>query len=161
MARELSSRMRRAVLSQQTGEVVTILVTIDHAQLSEPIRVTSDAVATEREGDDGTETYIAFPFRFRFADDRAAQLTTAELEIDNVDRRIVETLRRVRGAPTVAVKMVLASDPDTIEGGEYVFTLQQAKYNASTVTGTLGDEDLLNEPFPGIIVTPGNVPGNF
>jgi hypothetical protein len=157
MSRTLTSRFRRALMSQQTAEVVAILLTIDHAVLETPIRVTSDAVPVTS----GGNTYVAFPFTFRFADDRDDQTTTAQLEIDNVDRTIVETLRRCRGAPTVEVSIVLAAAPDTVEAGPWVFTLQQAKYTAATVTGTLGDEDLVTEPYPGLIMTPSRVPGIF
>lgn len=157
MSRDVSLTARAAINAQETAEAFLILLTIDHADLDEPIRVTSDAVDTVSRG----ETYIRFPFAVTLPDDRDDQMVRAQLTIDNVDRRIVNTLRSISGPPTVTLEVVLGSDPNTVEAGPFEFTLRNARYNALTVAGDLVFEDILNEPIPGDAFTPGNFPGLF
>jgi len=89
------------------------------------------------------------------------QLPTVQLQIDNVDRRIMEGVRALTSAPAVTLEVVLASAPDTVEAGPFAFTLKAADYDALVISGTLAFEDVLNEPYPQYAFTPGSFPGLF
>lgn len=157
MSRSITVTARQAVHAAETGEAFLVLLTIDHADLAAPIRVSSDGVDTVSRG----ETFAAFPFRLTLPEDSDDRPPRARLQIDNVDRQIVQALRQVSGPPSVLMEIVLASDPETVEAAFPDFTLQSAQYDALVVSGELGLESFLREPFPAQRFTPAGFPGLF
>ena len=149
--------LRAAVTAQQTGEVLLVLLEIDHADMSTPIRVVNNQVGIMSGGD----LYAPFPFQVQLPDERDDTMSAVTLRIDNVDQQIVTALRQLTSAPTVDLSVVLASDPDTVEAGPFSFSLTQATYDANAVVATLAYEDVLREPIPGDRFTPTNFPGVF
>lgn len=141
---------------EQTDEVWLILLEITHPSLVTPIRVVNNTQAITSNGNQ----YLASAFTLRLPDD-VQGLSYVELEIDNVDRVIVDTIRALATPPSVALSVVLADTPDSIEFGPHQMTVSDVDYNASTVKGTLIYEDLLNEPFPGRSFDKSRYPGLF
>jgi hypothetical protein len=135
----------------------TEVATIYRAGLISPVRVVNDRVPLFRGGNE----YAPFPFEIPLPDEREDGLHGVQLRIDAVDRSIITALRQVRGPLEVQLSVVLASQPDIVEAGPYVFALDKANYNAVTITGALEFEDIINEPIPGDAFTPGNFPGVF
>ncbi len=109
--------------------------------------------------DDG-EPFIHFPFRVTLPDD-TEEAVRATLEIDNVDRQIVQAVRSISSPPTVTLEVVLASTPDVVEAGPFVFELQGARYDAAVVRGELAFEPILDLAVPGDVMSPGLFPGLF
>ena len=157
MSRNVSNLVKQAINAQETGEVFIVLLTIDHPDLAEPMRLSSDAVDTVSR----SNTYVAFPFDISLPNDQADRPPRAGLRIDNVDRQIVQTLRTITSAPTVLMEVVLGSDPDTVEASWPDFQLLDADYDHLVVAGELGQELFLNEPWPGRSFTPADFPGLF
>lgn len=158
MSRALSSTFVEAVNAAETDEAFLVLVTIDDADLSDPIRVTSDAVQTVSGGD----TYQPFPFEVELPDDTDDMGgALARLRMDAVDRRVVEAVRRVSGVPEVTLEVVLASDPDTVEISWPVFSLSNARYGDQAIEADLTLEVLDQEPFPGPAFNPALFPGLY
>lgn len=157
MSRTVSSTAKAAAFAQQTDQVYLVLLTIDHDDLSAPIRVVNNSENVESDG----ETYLGYPFEITLPADQDENLPAATLTIDNVDRTIVNAVRTITGPATASVSVVLASSPDTVEVGPYELTLRNVTWDALKVTGTLTSEDILNEPFPGEFMTPDNFPGLF
>lgn len=157
MSRDTSLTFREAVFSQETVEAFIVLIEIDHADLSAPIRVCSNSENITSNGN----LYVALPFRLSLPDDQADQFTRARLEIDNVDRSIVESLRLIDTAPTVSLSVVLASDPDTVEVTFPNLILRKANYDVMTVSGNVSLTTFMEEPFPGDTFLPSTVPGVF
>lgn len=153
----VSDAFRRAAYAQETDEVFIELVTLDHPELEEPIRVTSDGVETVSRG----ETYVPFPFRLLLPDDSDDAEITANLEIDNVSREILVTLRQLSSAPTATLEIVLASDPDVVEQSFPDFEIREIPWDALTLTGVLTQESFLNEPYPAGIFAPAWFRGLF
>jgi len=153
----ISPEMFRAMASQETGEAIIMLIKISHQDLSTPILVTSDAVDTIHLA----ETYQTFPFRITLPLNTADGPPEMRLEIDNVDRRIIETLRVISGPPTVDLKIVRGSAPDTVEFQALGFVLRDVNADALRVTGRLERRDFTNEPFPAGRFTPALFPGLF
>jgi len=152
----VSPAFKAAVFAQETSEAFLVLLTIDHDDFVEPLRFTSNGVDTVSNGD----TFLAFPFRFiPPSDDDSDQ--QAKLEIDNVDRRIVEAIRRLSSPPTISVNLVRESAPDTIEVEFPEFLLQGVKYDRLVVSGTLSVESLDNDPIPAHSFMPSFFPGLF
>lgn len=157
MARPLSPAAMRSIMAQYSDEVWAILLTIEHPNLAEPIRVTSNSENIVSNG----ETYIAFPFGAALPSERDDQMARVQLIIDNVDRRVVEAVRTITSAPTVTMSVVLASDPDTIEAGPWEMTMRDIRYDALTVQGELSFENILNAPCPEGIFSPADFPGLY
>ena len=157
MSRTLSQAARQAVNAQETDEVFLLLLTLDHEDLAEPIRVvnnTEDVVSR-------SDTYIAYPFEIALPDEDPESVARVTLRIDNVDREIVKSLRAISSPLSVGLEVVMAASPDTVEAGPFNMTLVSAEYDALTVTGDLAFEDVLNEPFPGASYVPSEYPGLF
>lgn len=157
MPRSLSSTAKQAIFAQETGEVFIMLVTIAHAALVPSLRFASNAVDVTSRGN----VYLGWPFRVALPAELDDQLPTVQIQIDNVDRRIMEGVRQLTSPPTVTLEVVLASAPDTVEAGPFDFSLKGCDYDSMVVTGTLAFEDVLNEPYPAFSFTPGLVPGAF
>lgn len=157
MSRSVSSTLKAAVYGQETSEVFLVILEIDHDDLASPIRVVNNYENITSNGD----TYTGYPFEINLPDDTEEGPGDVELRIDNVDRAIVQAVRDISGAATAELSVVLASDPDTIEVGPYSMTVREASYTSLVVTGTLTVEDILNEPYPGDLITPQNFPGMF
>lgn len=158
MPRVLSAPAVRAILAQETAEVFVILLTIEHPTFAAAVRVCSDSVNTNSRG----SVFQPFPFEVVTPGEDDSAPPRVTLRIDNVDRRIVQEVRRVSGEPmTVTVEVVLASSPDTVEAGPFEFSLRDVTYSALVVEGSLAFDDILNEPFPGVDFTPSVSPALF
>jgi len=157
VSRTLSLAARKAVNAQETDEVFLLLLTLDHEDITEPIRVVNNTVDIVSQG----ETYIAYPFEIALPDEDAESVARVTLRIDNVDRKIVKSLRSISSPSSVGLEVVMAASPDTVEAGPFNMTLVSAEYDALTVTGELAFEDVLNEPFPGHAYVPSDYPGLF
>lgn len=157
MSRSTTTAFRQAINAQTTGECFLLLLELSHASLATPIRVvnnTQDIVSNGR-------TFIGFPFQITLPDDDEEQQPRIRLAIDNVDRTIVTALRALQGPVDVAVEVVRAADPNTIEIRFEGFKLREARYTALEVSGDLLQEDVLSEPFPAHTFSPQFFPGIF
>ncbi|MDI1228367.1 MAG: DUF1833 family protein [bacterium] len=157
MSRNPTLNTRTALYASGTGEVFLILLTLSHPQLAEPIRVTSDAVATvSRE-----QVFSPFPFDLTLPDDAEGAAPAARLSIDNIDRRVVMAVRSLQSAAYVLIEIVRAAAPDVIEAKFEDFRLTDISYDSQVVAGNLTLEDFVSEPFPAAIFSPGLFPGLF
>jgi len=156
VSRTLSQAAVESANAQETGEAWLVLLTIDHDELAVPIRVANNHETITSGGDE----YIGFPFEITLPGEDQDQPMKAQLRIDNVERTIVETLREIDSPPSVTARVVLASQPDTVEAEFVGMKLRSARYDANTVEGDLMFEDVLNEPVT-VTMTPGRFPGLF
>lgn len=157
MTRSLSSAALRSIFAANADDPWLAFVTINHADLAQPIRVVHNSQDVVSNG----ETYIAFPFGAEFPVDDANQVTSVQLVIHNVGRDITQALEAIGTPPEVTLKFCLGSQPDTVEAGPFEFTLQGATYDAHTITGTLGYPPLLMTTFPAGDINPADFPGAF
>ena len=157
MSRIISSLSRQSLYAGESGDAFLVLLTLSHASLSPPIRVTSDSVDTVSRGDN----FIAFPFEISLPDDEDRRPPRARLGIDNIDRRIVQAVRSLSAAPAVLIEIVRAAAPDTVEARFVDFRLTNVTYDSSVVEGDLTVEDFTTEPFPSASFSPSLFPGLF
>lgn len=148
-----------AILAQETEEVFLSCCKISHPTLTDAIRVVNSKVNLTHAG----EEYIGMYFTVRLPNDSEDGVAQVQLEVQNVDRVIVEAVRNMAGGvpPTVTFFVVLASDPESIEVGPYEVTMRDIKYNFQSVTGICTWEDHLNQAYPCHAFTPNNFPGLF
>ena len=158
MPRTLSTAARASLFAQQTGEVFVQLLTLEHPDLVEPIRVCSDSIDTVS----GGLTYQRFPFTITMPPEDEDAPPIVRLKIANADRTIVRSVRELsQNAMMVTLSVVMASSPDTIEAGPLEFKLRNVTFDAEFVEGELHFEDPLNEPFPADTFNPNTFPGLF
>jgi len=153
----LSAAFLEAVYAGRTDEVFLILLKIDHEDLASPIYIVNN---TQNITSNAIE-HIAFPFQLTMPDDVEDQLPAVSLTIDNVSRDVIQAVRELDSPPTVRIQVVLASSPDTIERGPYTLTLREVEYDQIAISGSLQPEDLLTEPAPVGVFSPGDYPGLF
>ena len=132
-----------------------VLLKIDHADLSTPIRLVNNKVEIISNG----ETFNAFPFRISLPDNLEDAPPRAQLRIDNVSREIGEAIRSISTPADVTIQVVRQDDPDTIEASWPAMRLTNARYDALTVRGDLEFEDLTREPYPAHTFSPAEFPG--
>lgn len=147
----------KALTAQETGEIFLMLVTITHSSMPTPLYFVNNTVDIISRG----QTYLGWPFQIALPDEREDALPQVQLQIDNVDRRIMEGVRLLATPATVALEIVLASSPDTLERGPFTFRLVNVEYTALLITATLAPEDVLNEPAMQHIFSPSTFPGLF
>lgn len=145
-----------AANAEFTEEAWLVLIKIEHPSIVTPIRVANNPVDIVSNG----STFLAGAFQLTLPDD-SESVPVVTLEIDNVDRAIVDAARSIATPPTCTIYVVLGSSPDTIEAGPFVMTMSDVNYDALKVSATLIYEDLLNEPFPGKSFNPALYPGLF
>lgn len=167
MSRTVSSAFKQAIYSQETDEVFTTLLTIDHDDLTSPIRVANDwledlPVAGVKGVISNSVEYVAFPFEFILPPQNETGISMAKLRIDNVSREIMVSALAITSPASVNVKIVLSSDPDTIEMEIDDFKLANITANVFTIEGDLSTSDNYDlEPFPGARFDPSRFPGAF
>lgn len=157
MSRTPSLTFRQAVYSQDTEEVFIILLEISHDDLDAPIRICNAGVDITSNGNQ----FVYYPFALNLPDDDADSVPQAQLTIDNVDLQQVEAIRSIQSPPSVRIMVVLASTPNTIEVDFSDFIINNIKYDAMTITGTLTIEDFYSEPVPGDYFVPSEFPALF
>lgn len=153
----VTDALRRSAFDAETDEVWLVLLTIDHADLSAPIRVVNNEESITSNGVE----YIAFPFDIRLPDSTQDSPPQAQITIDNVSLEITQALRTISSPADVHMQVIRASDPDTVELTFPDFKLRDASWNVLTVSGALLLEDFVQEPYPAEAFTPAQFPGLF
>jgi hypothetical protein len=157
MTRSLSTTAKQAIFAQETSEVFLMLLTINHADLASPIYVANNTEDVVSNGN----TFIGYPFTFEIPGEDAETLSQVNLVITNVDKLLVAGVRSIFTPLDVKLQVVLASDPDTIEAGDFDMKMRDVNYDALLLTGRCNFNDLLNEPYPAGNYTPADYPGLF
>jgi hypothetical protein len=157
MARTLSDGFKASLNAAQTGEAYIVLVTIDHPNLSAPLRVNDSGATVVSNGD----TYDPLPFAIILPDDTERQSAKAKLTIDNTDRRIIQTLRQMNGPASCVFTIVMASAPDTVEAQWDDFTIADFVADVNTVECILSMEDFSGEPYPAETFNVADFPGLY
>lgn len=148
----------REALAQHSGEGFIYLLTISHPDIA-TLRVALNNEDVTSRG----EIYMAGVFRPQLATNNGEELPTAEVAIDNVDRRIAPAVVSLAGRtkPFVTLDVVTLSDPNTVEIGPLNFRLTRSTISLLKVVGSLQYENVLSESFPSGEFTPAAFRGLF
>lgn len=145
--------VRRAVHAEHTAEIEVALVTITHANLATPIRVSSDP--TQRLSAEplryGTiSNDIEYEFILMSAivpDDQKGTPPRTALVLDNIGAALVELVRSFTSPATAEIALVLASAPDSVFQRYKGLRIVRSSFDDSTVTIDLSREPFTSEPF--------------
>jgi hypothetical protein len=166
--RILSLNFRKALFSQESGEVPIFLLTITHPLLTDgPIYLSTDA--TTRLSTDplkyGTVsrgiTFLYAGVDITLPDEQDKSPPTSKLTVENVTRDMVPLARSATVPPSVKIEGVLASDLDTVEIMWPKFSMSNLTYDASYLQFDLTIDALVTEPYPAGTISPANFPGLF
>ena len=150
-----SADLRASAFASETEEVWLLLLTFEHDDLDEPIRVVNN---NENITSDGN-VYHAVSFDIVLPIDSADRPPLPRLVVDNVSRELIESLREISSPPTVTIQIIRAADPDTVELTWQDFVLRDAKWDELRITGTLTQDDIATESFPADIFSPAQFRG--
>lgn len=164
--RSISQTAKTAIFSQNTDECFIVLITIDNASFTDPIRVASDSYEVlPNAGVRGVVSrgneFIFLPFSVELPQQDDTGIARASLSIDNVSREIVAAARSVTTPLDITIEVVLASDVDTVEVAIQNFKLDNVTYDALTISGDISVEYFELEPYPARRFTPSDFPGIF
>ena len=145
----MSQDYRDAAYPQESVEAFVFLLEIDHADLDEPIRLTS----SENDLTFETNVYLAAPFELHppgeVEDDPRGRLV-----VPNVDQRIGYAIDQISTPPTVRILQVLESDTSVVFAEFEGLKLQDVRGTAEAFDGRLGWDQMATEPWPLDIVGP-------
>lgn len=122
-------------VADSTDNPTLVLLTFDHDDLPEPIRLVRNRVDIVSRG----ETFTAFPFELTLPGASDGGDTPARLSIDNIDQRIVQTIRAISTPPTVLIEIVMGSDLDAVELQLPPFKIYAASADRNTLDIDLSD----------------------
>lgn len=147
---------KREIYAGATAEAFLVLLTVNHADLAQPVRLTSDGVATVRA--DGT--WHPFPFRISLPRQTDAQDAGATLEIDLVDRQMIAILSAIDTPPTLDIEVIAAGAPEAPLVRYPGLRWEVTDYNDLTLSGRLTIDDFSDEPLTAAF-TPSRFPALF
>ncbi len=157
MPRTLSTEAMRSVLSQYTSEVWLQLLTIYNVDGDVLIRIVDNPEAITSRGNE----YLAAHWDLHLPPSDPDRLPVAQFRFSAATRELIEDIRSLTTSISIVHELVLASSPDTIEVGPIRYTLKDVQYNANSIEGTLGFEDILSETYPKDTFVPSKFPGLF
>lgn len=161
--RTLSPAARRAIFSGETAETFLVLLVIEDVALEGPLRFVNnvESIWSRAHGDVAPQEYLGWPFAISLPDEREDSVSGMRLQIDNVDPRIMASIRPLARPPLITVYIVLASSPDLVEAGPVEGRVGSVDYDASQITATIHGPYVLAEPFPYRTFNPQDWPGVF
>ena len=164
----ISNNLKQAAYAQETYVAIIVLLTLSSPELTDAIRVCN--VPVEKFDDLGEniygcvsngQRYLFIPFEIDLPQDDKTGAVSAKLNIDNVNRQIVQYARETKQALDCDIQCVLSNNLDYIELEYKGFKLTNVKYDGFTVSGNLSIDYLGLEPFPCGRFTPSGFPGLF
>lgn len=165
--RSLSLNARDAIFSQNSGEVIIFLLTIEHETLDDPIRLSTDQTErattnpltykTVSRGND----YLYAGVGITIPEEQDKSPPSCKLVIQNVTRDLVPLARSISTPATCTIEAVLLSDLDTVEISFPSMDMTNLTYDASTLTFDLTIDSLATEPYPAGTFSPASFGGLF
>lgn len=167
----VSLNFRQAAYASETGRFPIGLITISHDDLAEDILVSTDPTARLEEHTTDSQVvygtvsrgkkFIFFPMRIKLPDDTDEGPGEMQIELDNVHRTYIETIRSISTPASFTVEFVMDNDLDTVEISWPEFQMVNARYNETLITATLKLETQEREPFPSGTFSPAYFGGLF
>lgn len=153
----LSDAAYESMNASQTDEVWLVLLEITSEDLPTPIRVVNNNEDIIHLG----ETFLGYPFEINLPDANSESLPKINLQIDNIDRTIVDSIRQINTEVFISIKVVLASQPNVIDLNWSGLRLTDVSYDAKVVRGSFGYENIQAKKFPKDSYNPSTHPGMF
>lgn len=167
MSRELSDNAKAQLNAQESDDAFVVLLELNHDSFDgETIRLSSDPTTTLLDGTYGTVSngndYTFFPFEITLPAQDDTFLGRTVLKIDNVTRDLILEVLQINGDPIlVTLKIVLASDPDSVEMEYPSLRMTNIAANATDLQADLYPQIIQDEQWPYDNFTRADFPGLF
>ncbi len=168
MTRSIPVSAASDLYGSETDGFHLVFLTMEHPDLGAPLRIVSDGRDFVLSGG----THIGFPFDITLLTD-TGRPPEARLTIQNVDRRIIELIRRIVDPPCLSFDVIwsdqfdLTANPRTEIGtASKIYSAQRCflidiEANVETVSGTIKSWDFTQELWPGTMAVKQSFPGLF
>jgi len=156
--RNVSLNILEQLLATTTDEVFLLILEITHEDLSTPLRFVRNTESITHDGD----VYTAFPFELKLPRESQDRLPKAQLSLDIVNSpEIRQWVRSTMVSAIAEIKIVAASDPDTVIAGPWRYALKRRTMDASVLQCDLTLDDEIGRKFPEGTLSPFVAPGLF
>lgn len=105
--------------------------------------------------------YQAYPFNIILPEDEPDKLPTVRVDIDNVDREIMDWIRGFSMAPSMQLDVITNVNYDIVERSIGFLKLGAVDYDALTIRATLSIDNVLARRFPADTFDPVQFPGLY
>lgn len=159
MPRTLPTTVVQAANAQTTTSAFLVLLEASHSTFT-TVRLVNNTQAIVS----GGNTYTAFPFAVILPPDDPELQVRARVIVSNVTVELMDELRGVAGSKeriAFTLKVIEASDPNTILQTASGLVAASAKYDADRIELDLTIDNFLTEAFPSDTFSPSNFPGIF
>jgi hypothetical protein len=156
MSRTVTADFLDALVFQAADEDFTVLATISHPTISEPIRLVCDTVDIVSNGN----TFIGFPFEFTLPSDNEAP-PRGRIRIQNVDKRLGQVILSLETAVNLQLDVILRSDPDTLQVSYKRLKIRNITGDAVAIEGEIGVQDYTTLQWPRSRAIKSVLPGLF
>lgn len=147
-----STRAIRAWFARRSDDPTITLITFDHDDLDQPVRVAINTVGDDIVSNGLTFTAVgSIQASFVTDDDQPPR---GQIGVVNVDGEIGLALQDLEDPVKVTMQAVQASDPDTVEKEIVEFEWRDVEVTSLLVTGSVSHFQLTDEPFPFLRVVP-------
>ena len=158
----LTDTGRTEAYAERSDAAWLTCLTFDHADLAVPIRVVDDNVDLARTVGGLPVPFNWFPFEITLpGQDPDNPTTEVTVQFEDPNSEVASKVRGLRPSPTLTVEVVTSKNPDVVERGPFVVTLQRRATADGRIVGTFGFEDILNDASPSDSYTPDKCPGLF
>ncbi|MGN6538935.1 MAG: DUF1833 family protein [Mesorhizobium sp.] len=172
MSRAISLNALRQVDALGTTSVAVFLVIIEHDDLEEPLRISSDNAArlstepltygtlsTYGSTDGSAKPFYYIGMQVIPPDDEEDAEPTSTVVIDVLDADIVDVLTSTTVPATARIAIVMAETPNLVEIESVGLELKNVSGDWGQIALKLSMEDLYDEPFPALRMTKAQFPG--
>lgn len=134
------------------------LLEISHSSFSGPAYLVNDT----RDWVSNGVTYVGWPFRFTYPQDKTKESPRSTLEVDNVGRDLTAELENLPANAVLmaTVRLVARSDPDTVEWS-WTVPMTNVSVNVALISATLGVDFLMRQQACRLRHDPNTSPGIF
>lgn len=105
--------------------------------------------------------YSAYPFNIILPEDQPDKLPSVRIDIDNVDRSILNWIRGFSVAPTLKLEVITNVNYNIVERSIGFLKLSSVDYDALTIRATLNVDNILSRRFPADDYDPAQFPGLY
>lgn len=157
----LSAAALQSVQAQESGEVKLFIFEISHVSLSTPLRFVFNDEDVTHDGETYTAINVDAP---KLPRDEADRLPVVRFAVDNVSQWLTPSMRamdRRDGPPSMTVKIILASSPNTVEYGPLPFSIEKSDFDAGRYIFHAQYQSGKNQRWPGVQMRPDNCAGVF
>ena len=159
MSRSLPTVVVQAIYARDTSMVFLVLLEASHSSFT-TIRVVNNTQAITS----NLEVFVPFPFTVILPPDDEDLTVRAQVQIYDVQQEIIDNLRLVAGSRekiAVSLKVIEASDPDTVLQTVSGLTIENVQYEAQSLKLDLSIDNFLTESYPRDSFGPANFPAIF